>query len=294
MEKGFEIFSTTKNEKEDLSRPLVISFENQQKDENKNFNFFKKTLEAEGWDYVFVGKDIKWEGFIKTRAAEYLKFLKTLPPEKVVVVSDSRDVLCNRSPKRFVEMVRDAKKELIVSMELFCEGEILEAKDKKESERFQCKPIDDYWKFYSLEEKVKKNEIFRKFVNAGLLCGIAKGVAAFYEFCTNEIHYDDVRFKDDQLALGYYVCKNPEKVFCDYDAIFLHNTGFGVNAGIQSVDFQSKDAPSFSEVFGRGAFFLHVPGSSTIFGQRILYSAVASLKEGGVNEAMILSGYNFL
>lgn len=171
-------------------------------------------------------------------------------------------------------------------MELFCEGRPLFAKSvKDESERYQCVPIDAYWEFNGLSEKVKSNEIYRKFVNAGLICGTAKELSSYYKFCING------GFEDDQLALGYYVNKNPEKVFCDYEASLLHTSTFGLLAGHSAPEFQNKDSPTFAEIFGRGAFFIHVPGIVNIFGQKIVYLTLSLIKENSIGDKSILSGY---
>jgi hypothetical protein len=65
--------------------------------------------------------------------------------------------------------------------------------------------------------------------------------------------------------------KFPEKVIADVDATLLHTCGSGVNAGLQSIDRQSFDAPSIAELSGRKAFFLHIPGISNIKGQQTYY-----------------------
>ncbi len=269
-----------------LSRPLVLSFENKP-EESDGAKRFVDTLNLEEWDYVVVGKGVKWEGFVKTRAAEYLKFLRLLPEDKIVIVSDARDVLCNRNSRDFINKFKAFNRELVVSMEIYCEGRpLIEKNVENEFERYQCVPIHDYWKHSNLSEKVKRHEIFRKFVNAGLICGTAKGLASYYEFCV-----EGDKFVDDQLALGYYVNTFPERVFCDYEASLLHTSTFGVLAGYSAPEYQNKDAPTFADIFGRGPFFVHIPGIVNIFGQKVLYLSVANLKENLINDKTITIGY---
>jgi len=258
----------------DTTRPLLLSYDNKPTDTTE---VFMKTLMSNAWEYVLLGKGEVWEGW-HTRMNAYHKYLSTLHEDKLVVLSDARDVLCLRGPHAFREAFRSYKKDLVVSMELLCGG-ALDVPDTFNC--VQCKPLAKYWTFHNISPRP-----LRKYVNNGLIAGTAKALRSLLQWSL------DNKYTDDQLALGNYINTFPELVAADTGAELLHTTNFGVNAGIQSIHVQKQDSPSFAELFGRGAFFLHIPGLGGK-GQLVLYNSVRKTLEEGACDKQLRSPYNY-
>jgi hypothetical protein len=102
----------------------------------------------------------------------------------------------------------------------------------------------------------------------------------------------DNKFTDDQLSLGVYINEHPELVRVDSDAILLHTTTFGVNAGTQRIFVQSKDAPTLAELYGRGAFFIHIPGCVNK-GQKCVYNDVCNILSMGLSDKTLRMEYDY-
>lgn len=253
--------------------PIVISYDNQPTDTTR---LYVETLERHGWNYTMLGEGEIWRGFINKMDA-YSRHLRTLDDNQVVVITDARDVLCVRQPYAFLEGFRECKRDIAVSMELFCGGKFDVADNYQ---NIQCVPLTNYWKY-----NPTKNPI-RKFVNSGLIAGKVSALKHMYDWIIEH------KFTDDQYALGSYMNTFPEHVYADCNADLLHTSTFGVNAGIQSLHIQKQDSPTFAELFGRGAFFLHIPGMANK-GQKCVYESVATLVRGGLCGKRITEAYGW-
>jgi hypothetical protein len=257
-----------------MDQPLIVTYDNNPTETTK---FFLKTLEKNKWNYKLIGEGETWKGWT-TRMDAYNTFLQTLPDDKVVILTDARDVVCLRGPKAFMKGFQSFKKEIVISMELLCCGKF----DPPEDFRcVQCMPLTEYWKHHSITVLPK-----RKFVNNGLIAGKVSALKVYFKWIIEQ------KFTDDQLALGNYVNAFPELVALDTEAILLHTTSFGVNAGIQSIHIQKQDSPTFAELFGRGAFFLHIPGCINK-GQAVIYDFVKKTLEAGACDATLTASYKY-
>jgi hypothetical protein len=254
--------------------PLLVTYDNAP---NDNTRYFIKTLETQGWSYKLIGVGEKW-GSWPTRMRAYRDFLCTLDDEQLVVLSDARDVVCVRGPKAFVKGFNTFKKDMVVSMELLCGGKL------NPPEIFncvQCIPLTAYWRHHKVDPLP-----CRKFVNNGLVSGRAKALKA----CLNWII--DNNYVDDQLGLGAYMNAFPDRVAADVNADILHTTNFGVNAGIQSIHVQKHDSPTFAELFGRGAFFIHISGLGGK-GQLVMYKFVCTMIDTGSCDNLLREPYKY-
>lgn len=257
-----------------MSTPLLISYDNAPTDTT---NLFRKTLDSNKWDYKILGEGEKWEGFM-TKINAYNNFLKTIDDNRIVIISDARDVVCLRGPKAFTKGFESFNRDMVVSMEIFCGGYYDVPADFR---CVQCKPLTEYWKYYSITSLP-----IRKYVNSGLMAGKASAL----KHCLSWII--DNKFTDDQLGLGNYMITFPERVAADIDASLLHTTTFGVNAGIQSIHVQKHDSPTFAEFFGRAAFFLHIPGMKGT-GQCVIYNYVKTMVNTGASNDILCEPYKY-
>jgi len=257
-----------------LDKPLVISLENNYK-ENKNSQTYEQTLKNKKWDYVFIGEGVKWCGFI-TKINTYFEHLKTLHPEKIVVLTDSRDVFCVREPNNFIDDINNLTNindKIIISSEIFLLGQMdwSDESIKKELEKdknyfFQGIPIKKYWEHYNKLYNIP----LRKYVNSGLIIGKVKNLINAFEWMIIN------KFNDDQLGLSNYANNFPQLVYLDFDANLLHTSCFGVDGGLYDVK-QKFDSPTLAELFGFANYFLHIPGINISKGQKYMYEYLTEL-----------------
>jgi len=255
--------------------PLVLTYDNKPTDAS---HVFFNSLKTNGWDFRLVGEGDDWRGFV-TRMTGYLNFLKTLHHEQLVILSDARDVICVRPPKAFSKGFAFFKKPIVVSMELFCEGHLIPPDDHL-LKMWQCLPLNKYWAYHNIKNPK------RKYVNAGLIAGKVNALIEMYEWILKN------KFKDDQLGLGHFMVTFPEKVAADYDALLLHTTTSVVYAGLNDIHIQASDSPTFAELLGRSAFFLHFPGTHNN-GQAMLYNTIKELVKSGLNCSKLTGPYGW-
>ncbi len=253
--------------------PLVVSYDN---NPTQNTEFYMSTLKSHGWNSVFIGKGEVWNGF-SNKINGYAKYINSLDDTQVVVITDARDVICVRDSSAFMEGFHEFKRDIVVSMELFCGGKF-DVDDNYTHP--QCVPLTHYWKANGVISPA------RKFVNSGLIAGTAKALKHMYAWVLEK------GFTDDQYAFGSYMNAFPDRVAADTEAILLHTSTFGVNAGIQSIHIQKNDSPTLAEVYGRGAFFLHFPGMSGT-GQAIIYETVRTLVSMGIKGTQLSRVYGY-
>jgi len=234
--------------------PLVLTYDNAP---NDNTRFFVTTLQQTKWNYKLVGEGEKWEGF-PTRMRCYIKELSELKEDQIVLLSDARDVVAVRPPNEFVKGFLSYGGRVVTSMELFCEGYMTDDKTTGS----QCIPLTKYWKHYNLTELPN-----RKYVNMGLVAGHAKDLIAMLTWILEN------KYTDDQLGLCNYLNAFPHLVCADVHADLLHTSGSGICCCTCNNILQSADGPTFTELLGCGAFFLHIPGQGSK-GQRFMYEAV--------------------
>ena len=240
--------------------PIVIAYDNAP---TENTEFFIDSLKKNKWNYKLIGVGDTWQNFVKTRVTAYLHELSQLPDEQLVVLSDARDVVCLRPPNYFKDGFLSFGRNIIVSMELFCEGQMDETKVTK---KIQCVPLTKYWNYYSKQDRPN-----RKFANMGLLTGYANDLRHLLSWIIEN------NYTDDQLGLCNYMNTFPERSAADVNAELLHTSGFAINCGTLHLKVQSPDSPSLSELLGAGAFFLHIPGHAISKGQKFVYDAVVHM-----------------
>ena len=277
-----------------MDKPLVISYENDKT--NTNSLLFQKTLERNNWDSLFVGEGEKWNGF-KTKTYGYYNILQKLPQDKIVLLSDARDVFCLRSPKHFLQHLNakfDLKEQILVSAEMFLVGHMDWTEDiianylQKTNQTYdyvfwQGIPLNKYWSFHN-----KQNDLpLRKYVNSGLIVGKVSNLVKMW----NWILDNDI--SDDQLGVAKYTETFPQFVKLDYEATILHTSGYGVNGGFYNMEKQKYDSPTFSELFGMSSYFLHIPGIKMSKGQKHIYNIIREMIENkNMTSTSLYSLYN--
>jgi len=241
---------------DDISKPVAILYDNLF-DGHPGSKLLIDTLKNNDWEYVVVSIHDTYRGH-KDKLLGYKAMLETLPADKVVVLTDSRDVVCCRNVKAFMEGFASLESNFIVSLEAFCN----QTSDQVTGRDLQCVPLTTYWKHRNVTTWP-----VRKYVNSGLIAGKVANILEFFNYSIEK------EFKDDQVAFGTFMNEYPEKVYGDQDATILHTTTFGKGGGLENCLLQKHDSPTFAELFGRAAFFLHVPGV-TNKGQAVIYDFI--------------------
>ena len=274
---GYEDFPIHLN---NMDKPLVISYENDKT--NTNSLLFHKILERNNWDYLFVGEGEKWNGF-KNKINGYYNILQKLHQDKIVLLSDARDVFCLRSPKHFIQYLNaklDLKEQILVSAEMFLVGHMdwteeiisnyLQKTNKPYDNVFwQGIPLNKYWSFHN-----KQNDLpLRKYVNSGLIVGKVSNLLKMWKWIL------DNDISDDQLGVAKYTETFPQFIKLDYEATILHTSCYGVDGGLYDIEKQKYDSPTFSELYGISSYFLHIPGINISKGQKHIYTLIREMIE---------------
>lgn len=259
-------------------QPLVVAVETNPN--NEYTHNFVQTLINNDWDYHIIGINKPWKGY-GSKIEYFQEHLKTLSPDKLVVLSDARDVFCVRSPMHFIPAFQSFKKPLLVSLEIFCQGKPDDSAVKNPKDIWQCVPLNQYWKHQTIKPTI------RRYVNSGLIAGKTKDLLEHYCWINT------TNWNDDQAALGDYMNNFPDKVAADINANVLHTSGFGVNAAVATKN-QWLDSPSFAELTGKLNFFLHLPGFQDSPGQKKIYDMTKKLLlDYNVSNAWLTDSYNY-
>lgn len=253
--------------------PILITYDNAP---TKNSKFFFDTCIRNGWKLIHLGEGDEWLGFINKINA-YKKICEELPADQIIVLSDARDVFCTRASIGFIEGFNEFKSDIVVSTEIFSDSYI---NKPDTAEHIKSIPLHAYYKYHNITPSL------RKYINSGLIAGRAKALAYMWNWIVEQ------KFDDDQLGVHCFANTFPDKIALDKDAILLHSSTFAVNAGIKNIHIQKLDAPTFSELLGCGAFFLHIPGTN-LKGQDKLYQMIKEhLQKYSSCELFKLYNYN--
>jgi hypothetical protein len=267
---------------DNLNNPLVITYCNKFKSTNfENTRRFVETLKNNNWEYLILGEGEEWKGFI-TKIIAVKKYLENINPDKIVVISDAHDVYCIKNSNLFINDFKKLNKSIIVSMELFAEGSINYNNNK---DYYQVTLLTTYFK----NNNININNINKKYVNGGLICGYANELLIFYNWMLEN------NYTDDQKAIGSYMNTYSDKVYADISNELLHTTTCFVNGGLHN-NSQVVDSPSISELVGQQSYFLHIPGINGSKGQNFLYESIYKILQViNFNELQkIYPNYNFI
>lgn len=254
------------------SSPILISFDNDAK--NKNKLMLEKTLSTHAWTHTIVSSKEGDSSSIQIRT--YLEHLRTLDENALVIIANSRSVLCCRPHSQFKKAFTSFNRDIVVGMEMFCDNILNDNATSHET----CTPLTQYWKHHAIQSLP-----IRKYVNEGLIVGKVKALAHMFTFLVEN------RCNQLQMGLGTYMNTHPDRVAADTEAKLLHISGFGMCAGTSDITLQSKDSPSLAELLGLTSFFLSIPLIGK--GQRAVYTIVCDLISRDTNSQIFDSLYNY-
>ena len=265
-----------------MEAPIVITYCDKYKAINyENTRRLVETLKVNNWEHVVLGEGEHWENYT-TKVKAYKKHLETVSPDKIVVIADAHDVYCLRNVHYFVEEFKELKKSIVISMELFAEGRVNYNPLREYS---QVEWLGPYYEHHGMQ--VSTTDHTKKYINSGLMCGYAKNLMHLNEWTIQH------GFTDDQKAAASYANAHPDDVHLDMNANILHTCTSGVNFGLHT-HAQLTDSPSFGELFGHSAYFLHTPGLRCGGGQLGLYDMVYEvLQKYNARSAGRIPEYNY-
>ena len=125
----------------------------------------------------------------------YLEHLKTMDENTLVILTDSRSVLCCRPYTQFNKAFTSYGRDIVVGMEMFCDNLL----DDSASPHQTCTPLTQYWKYNNVQSTP-----VRKYVNDGLIAGKAKALVQLFTFLLEN------KCGQLQMGLGKYMNTHPE------------------------------------------------------------------------------------
>lgn len=199
----------------------VVSFANETKP--MLFNLVN-SLEQYGYSYKIVGMNINWDNFM-TKIKECLKYIRTLDPNKIVVVVDAYDVLAVRPVSEFISQFKSFNRNLVLGMESCCFSNCTKLNNP---------PSSKY-----------------KYVNGGFYAGYCHAVIHMYEYILR------LGITDDQIGIGKYVNAYSQRVALDFNTKLVFNvTAYDVN----ELKYDSNEKLFYNSITKNKPFFIHMPG----------------------------------
>lgn len=191
-------------------------------DRNKYVIEFEKSLRRLGYRYELLGVGEKWEGFT-TKMKLGMKKLLSLPPEEIVIMCDSYDIIFVQSPDTIMERYSTlAEGKVVIGLENITAGFCNFSPICDSSVIKTCKIHNTAYPNF-------------KYINSGFMMGPAKYIYDVYKFMMEN------KMKDDQLGLFHWVERNCNKCYFDYHLDFVFN--YFVNSFINNsvrVDLDPK------------------------------------------------------
>jgi len=255
-----------------MDKILLISYETDMT--NSNSQLFKKTLENHNWEYIFIGNGNQWKGF-RDRIIGYYDYLLSLDTNKIVILSDARDVFCLRSSDLLIDKIKDIiDTKIIISAEMFLIGHMNWSQQQKNDRLikdphffWQGNTLDNYWQFLNKMDNLP----IRKYINAGLIIGKVNNLLIAFEWIIKN------NFDDDQLGFCEYTNKFPQNIYLDYNAELIHTSTCFVVGSLYNHNIQKEDSPTLVELLGLSSYFLHIPGINGSKGQIEAYNIIYKL-----------------
>lgn len=228
---------------------ILLTYETNHNSTSKNgsLRYLVKSATDKGWKMMAIGDGNKWIGFGQKTIA-LMKILKNLIKEYgkdvVVVVTDARDVICNRSPRSFLrnfDKVRQNRR-IVFGSEIGCcvppmylhePGSFITKTGRKKKATYDDEDYAQYkWskkygnidnKWLNLMEKDKRKlshikENWFRALNAGLYTGYATSILKIMKM------FQPLGMNEDDQALWSNVMYSfPRTLIIDYNNELFSN-----------------------------------------------------------------------
>jgi hypothetical protein len=160
-----------------------------------------------GWDYKFLGMGQEWTGFLNYQKW-VLAELELLPENELVMITDTYDVLVQKTP---AETERIFRNEFTAPIVVGAEAACATGATCYEPAAYLCAPHDTDPVMWP---------------NTGMMIGETKDLTSLFQFAV------DNGFNDDQRAAGAYWATNCELLELDRDSKLVYNWGFAQRADV--------------------------------------------------------------
>ena len=200
------------------------------------YNIFKQSITNNNYEYLIVGLDTKWNGFIN-RLIYYRDGMDTYDDDTIFCILDCYDVMCCSNIINFTNKLRsyDINNKIIFSSETYCGS--------------NCTPIDNWWK----QQSVSPHQYFKNiYINGGMYVGTKKNISHMFDYVIQPVN------TDDQVEFGHYVNKYPHKVDLD-----LKCELFGNILQQDVYKYTYKNNKVYNKVYNTYPCFIHCPGGKS-------------------------------
>lgn len=257
--------------------PIVITYDTDTLDSTikpkGSVRIWKASVEHHGWKNIILGSGDTWKGFTQKSKA----LLKILPDiikkygkKQILVVTDARDVICNRSPSRFKNKFNQIRKRkpIVFGTEIGCcvapmsmnpPGTFL-----KGTKRTKIKAVGNFSDDISFNEKwIYEMQKGQKYVNvkfewfralnAGMYCGFASDI---YDMLKTLLPMEP-KENNQALLSNYYI--QTKKIKLDYNQVLMSNANTW--DGKDGCFFKKKNSKQWINTITRTfPYFIQSPG----------------------------------
>jgi hypothetical protein len=252
--------------------PLIIAYDNITSLTDPlggSIQNFINGLDYYDYNYIIVGSNQKWKGWYG-RLLEYIKILKLLPKDQIVIFSDARDVIINGSKQLLLENYNKLIKEwndidnnkIIFGTEYSCgvgpmwyykpKTIFTETKKIKDAPSLYIYKEDVIYEWYLEFKKLFKsnNSAFNLnlddtyemiYLNFGLMCGKSDKILEMFIFFNMQPN------DDDQHLASEYLLTFSNKIILDYKNILFSNTGY--KHSLMSCTCDTLNSPFYNKLY---------------------------------------------
>lgn len=266
--KKVEIFQDTYPK----DRILFITFETDLN--HKNLNELKKSLNKQKYPFKILTAK-KWTGF-GLKIQTIYDYIKTLPDNKIVIISDARDVLCvNYDVHSLFNKIKNIVQEkIILSTEIGCcvnfqqnlgnyrtkSGKVL--KRTYEEGTPNSKNWKSFFNMHAERNNIKHKNVHKKniHINAGIYIGTVKNIKTIYSI----MNPNDK--EDDQILLSEMFYLFPNKFVLDYNRNIISNSHVWDTNNTKIMEEDSgctykKEGKLIKDTYSNTyPYFIHTPG----------------------------------
>lgn len=258
----------------DQDRPLLITYENQHLKISKDASIqaFWKSAFYLGYRTYQLGLFEDWKGF----GNKLVSLRRVLPkvikhnPKQIIIVTDARDVIVNRTESRLVSTFHKVRgrHRIVLSTEIGCcvypmwqykPGSFISAKGKRlkraeiDGEDITEDYIDEWREVMKSRRKTRDSDF--NALNAGMLMGYAKDILRMIEIM------DPKLTEDDQALWSECMYRYPNMITLDYDNMIFSNSNSWTGAYGCHFKFDKRRGRWYNTRTKTFPYFIQTPGA---------------------------------
>jgi len=210
-----------------FSNLLVVSYITHDTLESRNL---EKSLNMYGYEYLFIGRNEKWKGFIESKINRLYNFLSQIKHDLICVI-DGYDVICCGPKNELIEKYNTFNSDIVYGGEKF-------------GFTYNCTPLRKYKNisFYNV----------RKYLNGGFCIGKRKKILKLYKWLLDTYHKTGIN--DDQKLIGKYA-----NIFGDIKVDLYSKLVFNTITNFTYYQLKEKRVVALDQT----PCFIHFPSNSS-------------------------------